>query len=143
MTLTRRWRRLERRKRNSTSVFVEKPRLSAIIASVTILGGALTFCWYRHCLVDRRYHQIMDVAYAQAGAREIAVLQKLHYHRYGRYADHLESLAALTASPKEFLEDMGNLFDAKTVKIAATDAGYKVKAQAMDDRKTLVSFNGP
>ena len=100
--------------------------------------------WYWHYVAGPRYHRLMDVGYAKVGAREVSLLQQIHFLERGRYADTLEELAPLSGQPTVFLADMDKLFDRKLgVKIKPSAEGYTFQARANDDNRTLVAFVGP
>lgn len=130
------------------SVVVEsRPR--APFERVLVKAGA-TAClsffaglWYWNTLAAPRYHQLMDVAYAQVALEEIATLQRIHRRRHGRYADNLLTLAPLTGQPLTFMQDMTNLFDVKSgVRITTSRKGFTILARAMDSARTPVTFSG-
>lgn len=119
-------------------------RLFAVRSLAALCLSLYAGIWYWHYVAGPRYHVIMDVAYAKVGAREISLLQQIHYLDEGRYATSLEELSKVSADPKIFLADMNTLFDRKSgVKITPTKSGYQFLAHANDDDRTLIAFNGP
>jgi uncharacterized RDD family membrane protein YckC len=120
-------------------------------AGLALLRGLSALCLalfagigYWHYVARPRYHRLMDVGYAKVGAREVSLLQQLHFLERGRYANSLEELAPLSGQPTIFLADMNKLFDSKLgVKIKPSAKGYTFQARANDDNRTLIAFAGP
>lgn len=101
----------------------------------------LALAWYWNNIASVRYRRLMDAAYAQTGVDKLKELENLHFSNTGRYAENIADLASLTGAPDVFLEDIKILL--ASVKITATPNSYKIVAQANNDVKTEITYNGP
>lgn len=131
------------------SIVVSGGARAGVALAVVRLGAGLVLAmlgalWYWQNVISDRYYNIMNIAYAQVGLREISTLQKAYHKKHGRYARTLLALSSASSAPRRFYRDMAMLYDVEQgVKIETSKQGFSIRAHAMDDERTLVALNGP
>lgn len=132
----------------SGTVVVEAYRKSAAEGAVLFLAGALAVIglfvfqiyagWAKPTPRDRA-----AVAKANAGLEVISQVQEAYKAKHGTYAGSIEQLAEVSGDPAEFRTAMSGLFRAEPFKMEAGNRGWRIRAAALDRRRTPVVREGP
>lgn len=80
---------------------------------------------------------------AREGMRVLARIQERHREGTGRYAARLSELAQASGDPVRFKESMAALFDPDRFLLQAGSRRYRVRARALDRRRTELVLEGP
>ncbi len=116
--------------------------LALRFAAGSLIVGIAGFWGWQNVWAPR-YDRIMTVAYARAGLKEYAVLQKTYRREHGQYAENMFALATVSIDPREFLRNTAALYDQGRVAMTVDRDHYSVVARANDVDKTLVAISGP
>lgn len=132
----------------SGTVVVETYRKSPAEGAALFLAGA--FCavglfvfqiysgWARPTPSDKA-----AVSKASEGLEVIAQVQEAYKEKNGTYATSIEQLAEVSGDPAEFRTAMAVLFRAEPFTMEAGNRGWRIRAVALDRRRTPVVREGP
>lgn len=128
-------------------VVTERPVVHGRLVLARVGAGLLvtTFAalWGWKNVWEPRYDKILTVASAQAGLRELSILQETHKRLHGRYADSLLALARVSVDPRGLIVDSAKLYDRGAVRMRADSKSYTIVARANDTDRTVVGISGP
>jgi uncharacterized RDD family membrane protein YckC len=132
----------------SGTVVIEAYRKSAAEGAALFLAGAVCVIglfvfqiysgWARPTPSDRA-----AVSKAAEGLDVIARVQEAYKEKNGTYATSIEQLAEASGDPAEFRTAMAVLFRPEPFKMEAGNRGWRIRAVALDRRRTTVVREGP
>lgn len=132
----------------SGTVVVEVYRKSAAEGALLFVLGALGAIglfvfqiyggWARPTPRDRA-----AVAKAHEGLGVIARVQEVYKEKHGTYAVSIDELAEVSGNPAEFRTAMAVIFRPEPFKMEGGNRGWRIRAAALDRRRTTVVREGP
>ncbi|UPT72919.1 MAG: hypothetical protein M0D55_13500 [Elusimicrobiota bacterium] len=112
--------------------------LAGAIGAVGLFGFQIWSAWSRPTPADRA-----AISKANDGLAVIARVQEVYKEKHGTYATSIDQLAEASGDPAEFRSAMAMLFMPEPFKMEAGNRGWRIRAAAIDRRRTPVVREGP